>query len=580
MSYLVFARKYRPQRLDELVGQEHVTQTLQNAFRLGKIAQAYLFTGTRGVGKTSIGRIIAKALRCEDPNSQPGKPNYGIPCNKCSSCLEVGQPGSMDVLEIDGASNNGVDNVREIRESVKFAPSRGRTKVYIIDEVHMLTGAAFNALLKTLEEPPAHAVFILATTEVQKIPATILSRCQRFDLKRVPTVTIADYLGRILLKEEITAEPDSLQMVARKADGSIRDALSLLDQVVANCGKNLDTNGTASALGIIRSETGQRVLQSLLAGDAAKAIEQVQTAVDSGADLKLLATDLAETVRNALLLQSGIGRESLSLLAEEATQLQSLASKTNRESLVAIFQVLNQTVGEMLRSPVPRAVLDVALVRASAMRDLASVQELLTRMDRIEQALGGGAVIGSANVRPMAMAGAPALSIVAPIPSVMAPSSATAAPPSPAAPSELNWSSLVRFATAQKPNIGSLLEHAVPLTPENEWRNPSLAILRIGFRDNQVFQYEQARSANVFSGIEKILSDFFGRPQKASVEKITPKPDAAAQKSINDGKMEKQKARADGLKKKFLDQDIIKETREIFGADVSSFDISSANDSE
>jgi DNA polymerase-3 subunit gamma/tau len=278
MSYVVLARKYRPQQFSELVGQQHVATTLLNAFKQKKLGQAYLLTGTRGVGKTSVARIFAKALRCEDPEAQPGGKRPGISCDKCPSCLDINSGSSIDVLEIDGASNNGVENVREIREQVKFLPSRGRMKVYIIDEVHMLTNSAFNALLKTLEEPPAHVTFIMATTEVQKIPATILSRCQRFDFRRVPQALIQDHLGRIVGLEKIEAEPAALRLIARKADGSVRDALSALDQCLAMGGKKLDVKNVSESLGIVSNSFLVKVLKHSFQRELVQAATLIQEA--------------------------------------------------------------------------------------------------------------------------------------------------------------------------------------------------------------------------------------------------------------------------------------------------------------
>ncbi|MDP2807111.1 MAG: DNA polymerase III subunit gamma/tau, partial [bacterium] len=244
MSYLVLARKWRPQNFEQLIGQQHVTTTLRNAIKSKRIAHAYLFSGARGVGKTSAARVLAKALNCAEGPTE-------TPCNKCSSCVEITGSRSIDVLEIDGASNRGIDEIRDLRENVKYTPTQGKYKIYIIDEVHMLTKEAFNALLKTLEEPPAHAIFIFATTEIHKVPITILSRCQRFDFRKVEVSVVVDYVKRMLQGEDVQASDDCLYLVAQKSEGSMRDAVSLLDQLISYGGQKLTAEDARQVLGLV-----------------------------------------------------------------------------------------------------------------------------------------------------------------------------------------------------------------------------------------------------------------------------------------------------------------------------------------
>src|SRR5262245_16257684 len=297
MSYLVLARKYRPQSFDEIVGQEHVTQTLQNAIRQGRIHHAFLFTGARGVGKTTAARILAKALSCDQAPT-------ATPCNVCEACKEITNGSSVDVQEIDAASNNGVDNIRDLRESIRYAPVRGKKKVYILDEVHMLSGGAWNALLKTLEEPPPHAVFVFATTDPHKLPATILSRVQRYDFKLVPTRRIVEHVGAILDAEKIAHEPGALMLVARESGGSVRDALSLLDQVIASSGAGLSESSVADVLGVADRGLLGALGRSVLERDAEKALGLVDAAFTRGYDLPQLAQAFLGHLRDLVVVAS------------------------------------------------------------------------------------------------------------------------------------------------------------------------------------------------------------------------------------------------------------------------------------
>ncbi|MGZ3686204.1 MAG: DNA polymerase III subunit gamma/tau, partial [Bdellovibrionota bacterium] len=346
MSYLVLARKYRPRQFSELVGQNHVATTLLNAFKQNKLGQAYLLTGTRGVGKTSVARIFAKALRCESPDAQPGGKNPGISCEVCQSCTEINNGSSMDVLEVDGASNNGVENVREIREQVKFMPSRGRMKVYIVDEVHMLSNAAFNALLKTLEEPPSHVTFILATTEVQKIPATILSRCQRFDFRRVPQPLIVDHLSRLAQLEGIKVDPAAIRLIARKADGSVRDGLSALDQCLALGGRELTVQGVSESLGIVSTDFLLKVLGHALKRELVPAAELIRDAFLAGVEMKQIALGLAETLRNALFVKLRANTNVAEISPDETAAYEALVANLSPEAIQAAYRSVTVSLDE------------------------------------------------------------------------------------------------------------------------------------------------------------------------------------------------------------------------------------------
>ncbi len=305
MSYRVFARKYRPQTFAEVVGQEHITRTLQNAVNSSRLAQAYLFVGPRGIGKTSTARILAKALNCEaGPTSEP--------CGKCPACLEIAEGRSLDVIEIDGASNNGVENIRDLRDSAAYAPARGKFKIYLIDEVHMLSTGAFNALLKTLEEPPPHVKFIFATTEAQKVPATITSRCQRFDLRRIPAHLIKKHLLFIAENEKIQLDGEAADAIARGAEGGLRDAESMLDQMVAFCGEHIRASDVMDVFGFTPHEVVVSLADSLFAGNASAALDTVAAQSSLGKDLSRLTAELVSHLRDLLVSQATGGECAIS----------------------------------------------------------------------------------------------------------------------------------------------------------------------------------------------------------------------------------------------------------------------------
>ncbi len=365
MEYQVSARKYRPGSFEDVVGQGHVVQTLVNAIATKRIAHAFLFSGTRGVGKTTVARILAKALNCEQgPTSTP--------CGQCPNCVEITQGTSVDVIEIDGASNTSVDDVREVRENVKFAPFRGGYRVYIIDEVHMLSTSAFNALLKTLEEPPAHVVFVFATTEIHKIPATILSRCQHYNFRRISGVEIAQRLRLVAQEEGISIEDRSLTALARASEGSMRDALSLLDQAVAFGGKTVQHADLEMLLGAVPREFVERMISAIVAQDSPGAVRIISQVLDQGHDLRAYCSDLVEYLRNMLVAAVVSSEEDLAGLiegaADERQRIRGHATSFTVEQLQDLFKTLSQAEDGLRMSAHPRYVLEVAAVRATTLR--------------------------------------------------------------------------------------------------------------------------------------------------------------------------------------------------------------------
>jgi DNA polymerase III subunit gamma/tau len=380
-QYKVIARKFRPETFEEVIGQPHATRTLQNAIRLKRIAHAYLFSGARGVGKTSVARILAKALNCEKGPSP-------TPCNQCSNCLEIAKTNSVDVIEIDGASNRGIDNIRELRETARYRPAKGRYKVYIIDEVHMLTTEAFNALLKTLEEPPAHVIFIFATTEPHKIPATILSRCQRFDFRRLSLQQIVEHLKKITSKENAQFSESVFYAIAREADGSMRDAQSLLEQLLAFSGDDLPESEILDVLGVIDRQSVLRTAEAILAGDAPGCLELVGDVYRRGIDSRRFCQHLCDYFRSLLFITVSSGREiRLDLPEDEKKLLMDQAAGSNSESLHVYFQMLLKGEEEIRRSSMPKIALEMLLLRMAQLPRLESIDAVLDRIATIECSL-------------------------------------------------------------------------------------------------------------------------------------------------------------------------------------------------
>lgn len=362
MDYQVSARKYRPGTFDDVIGQSHVVQTLKNAVSMKQIAHAYLFSGTRGVGKTTVARILAKALNCErGPTSHP--------CDRCENCREIAQGSSIDVIEIDGASNTSVDDVREIRENVKFTPFRGQFRVYIIDEVHMLSNSAFNALLKTLEEPPAHVVFVFATTEIHKIPATILSRCQHYNFRRIARAEIIERLRHVATQDLLTLEERSFVALARASEGSMRDALSLLDQAIAYGGKTIRHSDLEVLLGAVPQELVQELMGAILAQDSPAALTSLAHLLDQGHDLRAFCAEMVERLRDLLVAAVVPGTTELRSLIETAeddlNQLLVEAHTLTPEQIQELLAIFLQTEDSLRFSSHPRFVVETAAIRAT-----------------------------------------------------------------------------------------------------------------------------------------------------------------------------------------------------------------------
>lgn len=384
MMYQALYRKYRPKTFDDVVGQEHITETLKKQVETGRLSHAYLFIGTRGTGKTTCAKILAKAVNCEHPVN-------GNPCNRCAACRGIDDGSVLDVVELDAASNNGVDNVRALRDEAVFSPASVRKRVYIVDEVHMLSNSAFNALLKILEEPPEHLMFILATTELHKVPATILSRCQRHSFKRIPVDTITARLNFVAQQEHLNLQPDAAALLARMADGGMRDALTLLDQCCGN--ECISTDAVISAIGLAGNLRTAQLLRSVAAGDTAGALEQFRELWQDGKDPSALLDELSILQRD-LLMQAVAPRGGRELLsgAYDPVTLEELSGAFSSAQLLANLQSIQQTLGAMASQPNPRIAAELCLIRLCRPELCDNVPTLCARMDKLEQTVYSGAI--------------------------------------------------------------------------------------------------------------------------------------------------------------------------------------------
>jgi len=562
--YLVLARKYRPQRFSDLTGQEHVVRTLVSALKTGRVAHAFLFTGPRGCGKTTSARILARALNCEKgPTPEP--------CGVCGPCVEIAAGNDLDVQEIDAASNNGVDDVRALREAARYLPARDRYKIYIVDEVHMLSGAAFNALLKTLEEPPGHIKFLLATTDPQKLPATILSRVQRHNIQLVPLGKIVVRLREIAQAENVQASDGALALVARQAQGSMRDALSLLDQLFAAhdpAAGEISDQEAAEILGALDTSVVRDTVAAVLARDAGAALSGVVRAYEQGADMKRLAEELAAHARNLVLASlPGVKQD---LPDHEVRALAQQATGHDSAQLARVFELLQLAQDEVAKAASPRHALEVALLRAVHLAPAGSLPELVARIE----ALGGG----GSGAKPPAGATAPEPRKAPPgwgarvLTPDAAPLRATPTPPPPdpdgeretepeiapvRAPLDLQsrWRLLIESVrAARKPGVAAALEHAVPLRIDRSG-------VQIAFRKGagHIAIVQEARAA-VEVAFEKALG--FRAPLQV-VEQ-----DAPADASVAQQKQQQRAAASEGRMAQAREHPAVRAAVEVLGGEI------------
>jgi DNA polymerase-3 subunit gamma/tau len=525
MAYLVLARKWRPQYFTDLIGQEHVSQTLTNAIRSGRIHHAFLFTGARGVGKTSAARILAKALNCEEALSDQ-------PCGTCSSCLEITAGNDLDVLEIDGASNTGVDDIRELRENIRYLPSRSRFKIFIIDEVHMLSTNAFNALLKTLEEPPEHAKFIFATTEPHKIPITILSRCQRFDFRKIPLARVAKRLREISDAEDLTISDRSLSLVARQGEGSMRDALSTLDQVIAFSGDEVEDGAVQTLLGMVDRRLLLDTVEAVLQRDSRRALDSVHRVDQLGLALRQFTRDLLEMFRGMVICKVvDEPAEMLDLVGDELKELKTLSEEASLEDLQRIVTLLMKTQSELVHSIYPLLTLEMSLVRLATLAPSQELGKLISHIERLEQRLGSAPQAGAQSTRPMPKtqsapqqptpeghqySGPEGHQYPAPqehqypAPEIPPPKKSEA--PVAVSTDSKGWLGLVEQVKQSRPMLGSVLEHGRLLKLEPP-------ILEIGYA-KESFMISQLQEREISQDLEVLATDYFGQSVKLRVTPI------------------------------------------------------------
>lgn len=448
MSYTALYRKFRPDNFNDVKGQEHIVTTIRNQIKAGRIGHAYLFTGTRGTGKTTVAKLLAKVVNCENPID-------GNPCNECRMCKGIAAQTSMNVIEIDAASNNGVDNVREIVDEVRYSPTEGKYKVYIIDEVHMLSTGAFNALLKTIEEPPSYVIFILATTEVHKIPVTILSRCQRYDFKRITIDTIAARMAELMQAENIEVEEKALRYVARVADGSLRDGLSLLDQCISfYLGKKITYDNVLEVLGAVDIEVFSKLLACIRKQEAAACIQVLEEIENSGRELGQFTIDFIWYLRNILLLKTteGVSDIITEISTENLLQLKQEAGRIEEQTLMRFIRVFSELSNQIRYAARKRVLIEIALIKLCRPEMEQQFDSLLERVKLLEEKLENGMVVSAASQHTTAAVSKPKAEqkpIVLP-----------EALPEDVKEAANNWKSIVSQVTRKAPALGSVLSGA------------------------------------------------------------------------------------------------------------------------
>ncbi len=566
-SYLVLARKYRPKQFTDMVGQESVVRTLVNAIQMGRTHQAYVFSGSRGIGKTSIARIFSKALRCAQAKLVDG---ILISCDQCSDCLEIAAGNSVNVLEIDGASNNGVDSVREIRENVKFLPSSGKYKIYIIDEVHMLTTAAFNALLKTLEEPPEHVVFIFATTESHKIPETILGRCQRFDFKRVTVAQITGRIKEVLVSEKIEAEYAAINLIARSAEGSMRDALSILDQVIsfsgANVGVKIKAQAVRDSVGLIGTELVLAILKQVLECKTQEALMSLQQAFHQGTDLKVLLKSLQEMLHAVILFQVGVENPDTHFNSDELKLISELKVLRTLEENEMIFQVFHHGLDLVAKASQPKLIFDLLLIKAAAGERLefASDTDLNAptnprRLDRRPEAveLTENEDVEEIVLQPTPQPAPPLQPLPIAVPE-----------PVPVAKNKLTGEGFVAHVYASKPMLGLILESVVEWTLPNQPSPGSMPKLIMGFRERDQVKSEQVMQKSFKEQIAQMCESYFG---------MRATPEAVVSNFAGESVAERMTRVQGESRKQNLDRidamPVIQEAKSLFGATLTHIEL-------
>ena len=598
MEFQVSARKYRPTTFEEVMGQTHVVQTLTNAIARKRVAHAYVFSGMRGVGKTTVARILAKSLNCDKGPTEE-------PCGTCPSCVEITRGNSVDVIEIDGASNTGVDDVRELRENVKFAPFHGTYRVYIIDEVHMLSNSAFNALLKILEEPPSHAVFIFATTEVHKIPATILSRCQHFTFRRISRLEIISQLRHVATQTKVKVEDRSLSVLARASEGSMRDALSLLDQAVSFGGETLQHEDLEALIGSVPDELVRQMIDGMLAHEASRAMTLVGEVVDQGFDVRVYCRAILERIRNLLVACVVPSHQQvqslLELGEEEGAQIIEQAKTLSEPYLQAIFSIISRTEDSLRGSSHPRFLIEAAVVRAALLdpssaaaterEPTAAVKPQPSRQPKPALAVAPASSMSAPPSKPATRAEQPrtvppsperkkpSAGATAMFPSQSSPVQEKPIPPQPQSiiettqptqkptspdsgqPGTLNWEEVVDRMMLDHPNVGSFLEKGsvVTLTADH---------VVIGYSKRDAIARWRTDKPENRALIASICEEMAGCPMRVQVIEL--KDGQNRPPSMGELRAKKKHEDDQDLMQQAKTHPLIKEALEVFGGELAS----------
>ncbi len=553
--YEVLARKYRPQTFSELAGQEHVSRTLQNAIDSGRVAHAFLFTGARGVGKTSTARIMAKTLNCEKGVTHE-------PCNVCPQCIEITKGTSTDVFEIDGASNNGVDDVRDLRDNIKYLPSHSRYRIIIIDEVHMLSTNAFNALLKTLEEPPEHVKFIFATTEPHKLPVTILSRCQRFDFKRVTLPKIICRLREIADKESVVVSDTSLALIARKGDGSMRDSLTAFDQVLAFCGNSVSDEDVGTLLGTIDRRLLAEISAAIFGGNTQVVLAGIKQVDLVGYNMRQFCQELIEHFRNLLIIRSvKKPEEILDMTAAELDELNKQSLHITALDIQRRLTLFIKAESEMSYASFPRLIVEMALLKAALLAPLVPIQELIEKIKGLE----------TAAVHTPSLPWEAARTVSVPVPQYAEPEQNTSSSSRPSQPDEggeavvvnehggehADWGRFVAFVNEKNRQLGSVLEHGSPFKQET-------GLIEIGFPAGSYYLIA-AQDTEFIDDVKALASTFAGGNTVIRVKSIetgfADTPLSLAEKKKCDAEQ-----RLEDLKQEVEKHPVIKEAERVFGS--------------
>jgi len=558
MDYLVFARKYRPQVFEELIGQRHVTQTLQNAIKADRVAHAFLFAGPRGVGKTSAARILAKALNCVSGPTP-------APCGECESCHEISSGTSMDVIEIDGASNRGINEIRELRENVKYAPARSRYKIFIIDEVHMLTPEAFNALLKTLEEPPGHVIFVFATTEPTKIPVTVLSRCQRFDFRRIPLREIIQRLKEIAERESVRIGENSLLVLAREAEGSMRDAQSLLDQVISFAGNEIRDEDMAEVLGVVDRSLLYDMSQAIAGRDAQRCLGILDGLDQYGYDFRQFSRGLLDHFRNLMVAHIAKTPETLlDLPKNEVDELLKQAKSGDFRHVQQCFNVLLQAEGDLSRSTFPKLILEMALLKMVDIQPVVAVDEILNRLEALEERLsrpGGEPDTYPSYDSESAMTNGPEATAVAPDNTTASDEALKEGTKADASQElEATWNSLLESAGREKPILGALLAHGRLIALSDR-------VIEIGFKRGS-FYYDRIQEKENREAMSEICRSLFRKDLQLIFSIIDEAPEFS---SSTEGERETDRNRR--VKKEILENPVVKEALEVLEGEIEEIKV-------